>query len=212
MAITLTGTETKKCSRCRCNKPMLDYYRSKTSNDGFQYSCKSCMNEDRASRRRGDRVNTRTTLGILSHCAGCDLWKERAKYFYRSGSIGRGAGYCKECARGKSRTKFESKRNEILRRERSYLVELRLEMISAYGDACVCCGEARWEFLTLDHVGGGGNRHRKLLGGTRAVMKHLKKLGWPKDGFRLLCYNCNCSIGARGYCPHEMERHGVPLA
>lgn len=27
--------------------------------------------------------------------------------------------------------------------------------------------------------------------------------GYPKDRYRLLCYNCNCAIGARGYCPHK---------
>ena len=33
----------------------------------------------------------------------------------------------------------------------------------------------------------------------------LMKRGWPKDGYRLLCMNCNFSLGRCGYCPHQRE-------
>ena len=82
---------------------------------------------------------------------------------------------------------------------------VRLEAIAAYGGQCACCGEVRQEFLTIDHINGGGNKHRKALNGS-SVFDALKREGFPKDRYRLLCYNCNCALAHRGYCPHERER------
>jgi hypothetical protein len=31
----------------------------------------------------------------------------------------------------------------------------------------------------------------------------LKKHGWPKEGFTILCFNCNCAKGIYGTCPHQ---------
>lgn len=40
-------------------------------------------------------------------------------------------------------------------------------------------------------------------------MKWLKRNDWPK-GFRVLCHNCNSSLGYYGYCPHR--RNTTPKA
>lgn len=90
----------------------------------------------------------------------------------------------------------------------SYTRYIKSKMIEAYGGKCVCCGENKYEFLTLDHINGNGNAHRrslKLASGSQ-FYKWLEKQGFPKDNYRLLCWNCNCSMGTRGYCPHEKER------
>ena len=83
---------------------------------------------------------------------------------------------------------------------------LKLEMISAYGGKCALCGETHWEFLTIDHIHGGGTRHRRETGMTGGVMfyGHLRKLGWPTDDYRLLCANCNCSVKTNRR-PEEVE-------
>lgn len=36
-------------------------------------------------------------------------------------------------------------------------------VIHAYGGACACCGESREPFLAIDHIAGGGNKHRKEI-------------------------------------------------
>jgi hypothetical protein len=84
-----------------------------------------------------------------------------------------------------------------------YRKELRLGAITAYGLVCACCDEPRLEFLTIDHVKGGGRKHRAEIGSQ--FYRWLRDNNYPK-GFRTLCYNCNCSIGAYGYCPHDKER------
>ena len=71
---------------------------------------------------------------------------------------------------------------------------------------CFCCGEKNHEFLAIDHVNGGGNKHRAKLGfkcgGGSNFYSWLAKNNYP-DGYRVLCHNCNFSLGLYGYCPHE---------
>lgn len=90
----------------------------------------------------------------------------------------------------------------------------RHEVIYQYSDGkccCSCCGEPRLEFLAIDHIDGGGAKHRKELGGGRSAhggqrfYAWLRKNGYP-SGYRVLCHNCNQSIGSFGYCPHQVER------
>lgn len=81
----------------------------------------------------------------------------------------------------------------------------RLEVVTHYGGKCACpgCLESRIEFLALDHINGGGNKHRRDEKIGRMDM-WLKRNGFP-SGFRVLCHNCNMARGFYGYCPHEKE-------
>lgn len=73
---------------------------------------------------------------------------------------------------------------------------------------CACCGERHVEFLTIDHIHGGGTKHRRqLVHGSGATYRWLRDQNWP-SGFRVLCINCNYSRGLFGYCPHEKEKKG----
>ena len=88
------------------------------------------------------------------------------------------------------------------------------EGIVEYGGRCACCGEYRREFLTIEHAfGRGASCYRKIEGNARVsglrLWLLLKWKGWPRAGYVLLCFNCNCAKGAFGYCPHERERKGV---
>lgn len=94
--------------------------------------------------------------------------------------------------------------------QRRYRVELRANVVAAYGSRCACCDERSIEFLTVDHVKGGGNAHQKTLSNT--ARKHpggsefyrwLARNGFPQDEFRLLCMNCNFALGKYGFCPHQ---------
>jgi hypothetical protein len=81
---------------------------------------------------------------------------------------------------------------------------LRVEVIRHYGGRCACCGEKRYEFLTIDHINGKGGAHRKRLARNR-VHLWLWSHGYPK-GFQVLCFNCNCAKGIYGVCPHKRRR------
>ena len=86
--------------------------------------------------------------------------------------------------------------------------KLREEIWAAYGTECACCGEARKEFLSIDHIDGGGCAERRA-GGRSGVnfYARLRMLGYP-EGYRTLCHNCNQTLGFHGYCPHDLEREG----
>lgn len=84
---------------------------------------------------------------------------------------------------------------------------LKIETMTAYGGICACCGEGELEFLTLDHVYGGGTAKRRESKQTGSnYYNNLKRLGFPQGELRVLCFNCNCAIGLHGYCPHEHLR------
>src|SRR3990167_10419838 len=77
----------------------------------------------------------------------------------------------------------------------------RLDCIEYYSNGkncCACCGEKNLEFLAIDHINGKGNKHRKKLGNNKYMPTILKRLKYPK-GYRILCHNCNLSLGFYGY-------------
>lgn len=84
---------------------------------------------------------------------------------------------------------------------------LKEMILDHYGAKCSCCGEDRLEFMTVDHVNGGGTKHRRDLGGGTAVYRWIVKNNFP-EGFRVLCQNCNWGrrFSKDGLCPHERER------
>ena len=85
-------------------------------------------------------------------------------------------------------------------------VDLRMEIINIYGGYCVCCGETRPQFLTVDHIDSSGAAHRREIGSGTEFYKWLRRQGFPKDNFQLMCFNCNWSKGRYGFCPHVVER------
>jgi len=85
---------------------------------------------------------------------------------------------------------------------------IKLEMIAAYGGRCIICGDDHWEFLTIDHINGGGTRHCRIVGSGARLYRWLKKRDWPKDEYRLLCANCNCSDKRNGWSNREVPKLG----
>lgn len=74
----------------------------------------------------------------------------------------------------------------------------------AYGGyVCSCCSVTNPVFLTIDHINGGGGKHR--LGLHQHFYKWLIDNKFP-EGFRVLCMNCNWAR-RYGACPHEMEKN-----
>ena len=78
--------------------------------------------------------------------------------------------------------------------------------IEHYGGKCACCGETEPDFLSFDHIGGGGSKHRKEVLRGRTMGAWLVRNGYP-EGFQILCHNCNLARGFYGYCPHHHKGH-----
>ncbi len=85
---------------------------------------------------------------------------------------------------------------------KSYL-KLRIRVIQHYGGKCACCGMKPLKFLAIDHINGGGNKHRKKLGGAYNFYLWLVRENFPK-GFQVLCHNCNMATRYGATCPHKL--------
>lgn len=103
---------------------------------------------------------------------------------------------------------YANNRARIRRAQNTRTSQWRIDALMHYSGgnmACECCRECRTEFLCLDHIHGGGNQDRiaQRKRGTN-YFKQLQRDGWP-SGFRVLCHNCNMSLGFYGYCPHGTQ-------
>ncbi len=89
---------------------------------------------------------------------------------------------------------------------------LRYEALYRYGgmDGCACCGIRRVAVLAVDHIDGGGAAERKAAGGSLALLRKLRREGWP-DGYQVLCHNCNWSKGTGERCDCRDVFNDVPL-
>lgn len=70
-----------------------------------------------------------------------------------------------------------------------------------YGRKCECCDENNEAFLSIDHINGGGRKHRRKI--TEKICIWLVKNNFPKE-FQVLCFNCNWGkYQNNGICPHK---------
>ncbi len=94
-------------------------------------------------------------------------------------------------------------RNRLSRKDAGKLRRAALVHYSGDPPHCQCpggCDVTFMEFLSIDHIDGGGRQHRlEIKGGN--IYRWLRKNNYPK-GYRVLCMNCNFSFGKYGRCPH----------
>lgn len=164
----------KTCTCCREHKPMTAFFKRRTARDGRQSWCTTC-----AARAVVKNVSNKAKQGLCRTCT-----RPRAP------------GNRSWCNKHLEQHRKHS--NTTARR-------LKLSVFNAYGGArCACCAETHLEFLTIDHVRRDGAQHRRVLamqGSGGKFYKWLKTNKYP-PGFRVLCMNCNASLGWFGYCPH----------
>lgn len=122
---------------------------------------------------------------------------DKDKFYYRENAA---------VVRVYARKYYADNREKILAEKRIKTRALKKVIIDAYGGKCECCGEPYFEFLTIDHTNGDGAEHRRRIGkGGTKLYKAIIAEGFPKDRYRLLCFNCNIALGFYGYCPHHPE-------
>jgi len=65
----------------------------------------------------------------------------------------------------------------------------RVAILEMFGNKCAHCGYTDWRALEIDHIHGGGTKHRKTFSSPTMYYKHI--LSVAGEGFQLLCSNCN---------------------
>jgi len=104
---------------------------------------------------------------------------------------------------------WREKNRESLRQQgRQYRKDLKYEVLSHYSieekpicELCLKNGDriTNINLLTIDHIDGGGDEHRKKIGGGgQATYRWLKRNGFP-GGYRVLCFGCNTCVRRRNY-------------
>ncbi len=174
------------CSKCGQPFAVVGRY-------GTKSWCKPCHKENAAARRKENRAHG------LCHCG-----------------VAPETGY-KLCAKHRAalRTTYRTKHAvdpvwmaKRIARSKTEALELKRAAFAAYGDACACCGEARVEFLSIDHIDPATVKRGTYGRSGVGLYRMLKRAGYPA-GFRVLCMNCNFARGQFGYCPHERETSGL---
>jgi hypothetical protein len=94
-------------------------------------------------------------------------------------------------AHRKAYNKVYGQRPERKAYNKAFMKARKDELFSHYGGyVCVKCGNTDERVLTIDHVNGGGNKHRKEIGkGGYSFYLWLRQNGYP-SGFQILCMNC----------------------
>ena len=106
-----------------------------------------------------------------------------------------------------SKKYYENNIGEISEYRKNKNSDLKREILSHYCTSekleCACCKENIFEFLTINHINGGGVQHRKSLKLYGANLYYWLKNNKYPNGYNVLCFNCNCADGAYGRCPHK---------
>jgi len=148
------------------------------------------------------KVNDRKILSNGNVCNWCDECqsKQNSKYYKEH----------KEKVLAKNKKWAEENRQQAYNNNTKSRSKRRMKCIEFYSGGkleCECCKENHYEFLTIDHIEGGGTQHRKDIGnGGQALYSWVINNGFP-DGFRVLCYNCNSCLGHYGFCPHKQIKN-----
>jgi hypothetical protein len=189
----------KKCSLCKQILPTSEFYKDRTSKDGFQHACKSCRKTKYEqspkrkaytkdyNKRNSGKIRVKHAIFRADHRE--ELLEKHREYH---------ATHKEQEAEYRAKNRDKHNRSDKERKQ-----QLKLYVISLYGGHCDLCGPANpdaWnpEFLTLDHVNGDGAEHRRAVGRSAGykIYAEVLALGVPDfSRFRLLCWNHNDETG-----------------
>jgi hypothetical protein len=107
------------------------------------------------------------------------------------------ANGCKKC-RSAAQTKYwnEGAGKKLSKQRRD---NAKLDAFKAYG-GCQCsgCGENEMVVLSIDHINGGGGKHREEIKNRYMNIYFWLRANKYPEGFRVLCMNCQfrAKVGA----------------
>lgn len=159
----------KLCGACKIEFPLEMFGKHSRNPDGLQYCCRRCKSES-------DRISRLKNL---------DNIKQHKKEYYLEN---------KNHIIEKVNQYISVNRNKHNQWTTQSKLNLKTKVFNHYCNneiKCENCEQLELELLTIDHIHGNGNQHRKEVGINTGYSTYswLKKNNYP-EGFQVLCWNC----------------------
>lgn len=186
--------------------------------DGSQY-CLKHRDKQHIAQRRRDRNwrSQKVDMGLCSDCGEdpslpgkrlCEPCKDAHADRFRDWRAQKlSDGICSRCGINQIVVGLKQCEECSLKRKKLDL-SIKLQILEAYGNQCVCCGEKEIDFLAIDHIDNDGNKDRQpgRAGGGISFYRVIIKRGFPSN-LQILCHNCNWSKHVhKGKCIHQIKR------
>ncbi len=149
-------------------------------------------------------------------CSKCHIKKSVSKFYMDIQKIDGLTSSCIKCCNQMRKEYYEKNRDKCQKYQKFYYItdkkhklqkakfvrrRVFLEIFKLLGNKCKRCGMKDKRVLQIDHLEGGGYKHRKRnrsgIGYYREILKQIK----DKSGkYQILCSNCNYIEGIeKGY-------------
>jgi len=185
----------KACTACGRILPLAGFAPDARKPSGRQSQCRECRQAAGQRRRQADPEAERRQKHER-YWANPERMRELARDRYVATREQR---LERERSRYRDDPQYREYRKSLAAISRQTARRIVLER---YGTVCACCGTA--DDLSIDHVDGGGKRHRDELAGGRQIAsdelyRWLIANDFP-EGFQVLCRSCNASKGEGATC------------
>lgn len=200
--------KSKLCRKCETVLETTKFYTNLNCPDGLEPWCRECKLAA-AKLRRAERIkNGLCVCGkpLSPQLKKCNTCREREKNWATKFPEKKAASQ-QNYMNGMSPVVKINRREYQNTIQRNNIKSYQNRVFDHYGRSCECCQESNVEVLTIDHVNGGGSKHRKEI--KMSIYAWLVKNSFPA-GFRTLCILCNWSLGVRRKCYHQTDQspHG----
>lgn len=204
--------DTSLCTTCKqAHKERAEAQRKQRQADRRCSDCQKKLRAKDAARcvdcrakrnaKRKEAVEDWRGQGLCTSCGngpskdGCTLCQtcidNRSEVSSQHYQARKEAGTCYYCNKKPAKGSTMCTRHRKLQKD--YKVKIKLEALEAYGGPeCSECDEDDIAILEIDHIKGGGGKHRRDLktGGGHPFYLWLRRNNYPK-GYRVLCPTCN---------------------
>lgn len=199
----------KRCNECGKIKPIDQFIINRQHKDGYNSKCRDCIHNQ--YKNFVDSMDTKKLNELADKkptkiCSDCKQVKDIREFSICRENLDGRSYYCKDCKivrmqeyyRNTIDYRIEYRNNHREHQSERYAnmnEKLKIEVLMHYGNGkceCIVCGEKRLACLSIDHINGGGSKHRNSIskngcGGVR-FYKWLKDNNYP-DGYQTMCMN-----------------------
>jgi len=151
-----------------------------------------------------DKKDNENNIAYIPICRECGVMLTDENWYVSDKK--RYSYICKKCNYKRNKKWQQNNRDRYNQLQREECYRLINKVINKYGGKCACCGETRREYLSIDHINGSVNKHKKEMGfsSSQALYHWLRENNYP-EGFQVLCFNCNYGKSNYSVCPHNKE-------